>query len=370
MNILYLSHSDLFSKQANIIHVLHMCSAFSRQGHNVKLFIWKNKNYKSNKDYNYILKSFGIYENFEIHCYPTILPFGNSFISSLFLSNKINFNNIDFIIGRNLRSIFLSSFKKLPIFYETHQPFENYNFFDRILFKILINKKNFLSIITISNYLINNYKKKFDNANKMLLRDASNLNNKVTPINKYKSPSVGYIGSIYEGRGIDIIIKLSQILKNIDFHIIGGEEKIIKKIKNNHNYNNLIFHGYLNYRESIIKMKEFDILIAPYQTNTKVPGGSNTSKWMSPIKLFEYMSAKKPIITSNLVSLKEFMIDKHNCLIVNEESIDQWKNAIIDLLKNKSLYNKIVDNAFNDLKSKYTWDIRVKKIIEYYEMCL
>lgn len=372
MNIVYLSHSDLFSNKANVVHVLNMCAALIRNGHKVKLFVWKNKKYKLLKtNYQKILNSFDINGNIEIFNYPNLSKFGNSYLLSLYLCKKLNLTNIDFIISRNLRLSF--SFRhNIPIFYETHQPYKYYNFIDKIIFNNLIKGKKFMSLITISEYLINDYNKisKFINIKKILLRDASNLNintNIQRNINsniKSIVSSVGYIGSLYEGRGIEIIVKLSNIMKNVSFNIVGGTSEEIMKYQKSSINNNLIFHGHLDYKSSIKIMSNFDILIAPYQSHTTVPGGMNTSKWMSPIKLFEYMSVNKPIITSEINSLKEFMTDQRNCLLVKEDNLNEWKDAINLLIRDKKLSNKIASNAFNDLKNKYTWDIRVKKIID------
>jgi len=367
MKIIYFSHSDIFSNKANVVHVLNMCSAFIKNGHSVKLFVWKNEKHTLIKrNYKKILESYNLNNNFELFNYPTLLPYGNSFLTSYFLTKFFDFKDTDFIIGRNLRACFFSS-KKIPIFYETHQPFKYYNIIDRYLFCKLIKRQNFISLITISDYLINDYNSLyfFKNISKLRLRDGSNTYENTISVNKSFSPSVGYIGSLYEGRGIEIILQLSKLMKHITFNIVGGNEEEIHKLKINNKNSNLIFHGYLDYKTSINMMKSFDILLAPYQSNTKVAGGLNTSKWMSPIKLFEYMSAKKPIITSDITSLREFMIHKYNCLIVKkEDNVNEWREAINLILNDKKLSTSIVYNAFSDLKTKYTWDIRVKKIVK------
>ena len=57
----------------------------------------------------------------------------------------------------------------------------------------------------------------------------------------------------------------------------------------------------------------FDILIAPYQEKVYVHGSTlenfeknalETSKFMSPLKIFEYIATKKPIITSDMPVFK------------------------------------------------------------------
>ena len=56
MKIIYYSHSDLTTNQANNTHVLKMCSALIKLGHSVELHVWKIKNQYDN--YMQILNKF------------------------------------------------------------------------------------------------------------------------------------------------------------------------------------------------------------------------------------------------------------------------------------------------------------------------
>ena len=85
---------------------------------------------------------------------------------------------------------------------------------------------------------------------------------------------------------------------------------------------------------------------------------------MSPLKIFEYMSFRKPIIASKLSSLKIILKHKYNSYLVDPDNTNAWKKAINTLEKDKSLSEKIGKMAFNDLKSKYSWDIRSKMVIK------
>ena len=43
-----------------------------------------------------------------------------------------------------------------------------------------------------------------------------------------KNLKIGYFGSIYKSRGIDILIKLSNEDKNNDYYIYGGSKKRLR----------------------------------------------------------------------------------------------------------------------------------------------
>ena len=115
-------------------------------------------------------------------------------------------------------------------------------------------------------------------------------------------------------------------------------------------------------------MRNMDILLMPYEKKVFLSKRkTNTAKFMSPMKLFEYMSTGVPLISSNLIVLKEILKDNHNCLLAEEQNVEEWNNSIIRLLKDKDLRYKLANNAKKELENKYTWLKRVENIIKFYE---
>ena len=91
---------------------------------------------------------------------------------------------------------------------------------------------------------------------------------------------------------------------------------------------NIFFLGFQNQNTCYYLRKKFDYLIAPYQNKVYVHGAVSenkarkskleTSKWMSPLKLFEYMQAKKPIITSDLPAINEILTNDEDAILCNQ----------------------------------------------------
>ena len=66
----------------------------------------------------------------------------------------------------------------------------------------------------------------------------------------------------------------------------------------------------MSYAEETEKFRlKMDILLAPYQDRVTVAQSDNitTERWMSPLKLFEYMAAGKAIICSDIPVLREIL---------------------------------------------------------------
>lgn len=123
--------------------------------------------------------------------------------------------------------------------------------------------------------------------------------------------------------------------------------------------------GHLPSKNVKFAMSIMDILLMPYQKSVSVSLKSvNTASWMSPIKMFEYMSVGVPIISSDLQVLREVLVDRHNSLLVKPDEIIEWLNALNLLIKDKNLAASIGSNAYKEFINKYTWEIRAKKMLD------
>ena len=226
--------------------------------------------------------------------------------------------------------------------------------------------------MVITNYLRENYIKHNFKENKIIvLPDGANLPDKKVNLINFKDKfdlEIFYVGSLYEGRGIDILVNLSKKMTGKRFHIVGGNEEQVAHLKQiTSTQKNIIFYGHVSHSQTKKFLHSADVLLAPYQNEVKIYGGGNTVKWMSPLKVFEYMSFKKPIIISNLPVFKGILKDKYNCLLVNPDKICEWKHSILKIEKDKRLAKKIAKQAFEDIKLKYSWDIRAKKVLSKFE---
>jgi glycosyltransferase involved in cell wall biosynthesis len=276
----------------------------------------------------------------------------------------------DVIYGRHSKKIlFLSFFFKIPIVLEVHRMPKNrsYYFFQKVLFKL----SNFRKLVTITNHLKDEYiqhypcldKKVFvahDAANEIFC-DYSNFQTESLD-NNFK---VGYIGSLNKLKGINFILKLAEELADIEFHIVGGNEKQITALRNEiSGLKNIFFHGHQSQKN--IKKYAFlmDVLIAPYPSEQFAVQNNFSFNWMSPLKLFEYMSYKKPIIATNLNSIKEVVENDRDVLLCEPDNLEEWKSKILLLKNNSGLRERLANSACNLFLKEFTWKSRAKKIIK------
>ena len=126
--------------------------------------------------------------------------------------------------------------------------------------------------------------------------------------------------------------------------------------------NNIFFFPHVNFKKTSDFLLSNDILIAPYQKKLGGIDDIDTSRYMSPLKIFEYMSSNKPIISSNHKVLKEVLKNRHNSLLCDPNKFYDWLKAL-DNLESKNFREYLAFNAYKDFKNYYTWDKRVQKIM-------
>jgi len=104
------------------------------------------------------------------------------------------------------------------------------------------------------------------------------------------------------------------------------------------------------------------VLVMPYTSRMTIKDGMAAAEFTSPIKLFEYMASRRPIVATALPTIKEVLEDCGNALLVKPDSVDSLVNGIKTVLVDHNLAEKISIQAARDVK-KYTWEERVKKIL-------
>ena len=79
--------------------------------------------------------------------------------------------------------------------------------------------------------------------------------------------------------------------------------------------------------------------------------------------MFEYMASKKPIIASNMPSIREILSSENAVLAVPGEA-SSFVQGITSVINNTELADAITTRAFSDVQN-YTWEKRAQKILYF-----
>ncbi len=146
--------------------------------------------------------------------------------------------------------------------------------------------------------------------------------------------------------------------------IIGGDDRGIERLRKVASENGvserISFKGDVPHNEVMRFLSEADVAVIPL-TKDHI-----SAYYTSPLKLFEYMSAGVPIVSSDLPSIREILRDGENAILVKSEDPEAIATGIRMILNDKGLAEKISNQAMIDVK-EYTWDKRAERIISFIE---
>jgi glycosyltransferase involved in cell wall biosynthesis len=174
---------------------------------------------------------------------------------------------------------------------------------------------------------------------------------------------MGYLGHLYPGRGIEVLIGMARSVPEADVHIVGGTDRDISAWRATQLPDNVFLHGYVPHSRVGAYLSRFDILAAPYQRQVFTDGGVETSTVMSPLKLFEYMACGKPILCSDLPVLREVLSPGEDALLVPPDDIRAWADAVRTLERDAELRTRLGSAARDKFLRKHTWVSRAAAVL-------
>ena len=369
MKICYISNSAAPSKNASSLQIAKLCETFSSLGHKVQLII-PNTGLKEKNFFNFynIRKKYAIKRINFFKKFPTGFSY---YLYSFVAVISSNYKNQDLFITRNFfTSLILSLLKKKHII-EVHDSLEIEGRIVRFLvryFKIL----NFDSIIKIIS-TTKTLKKKYiidgvDKKKIFVLHNASGFQSRFSK-NKYqKNLKIGYFGSLFDSRGLKMLLKLSNLDRRNNYYLFGGSKEEVREMKKKVKNNNIFFSSHISYSNVEKEINKVDLCLLPYTSKITVSGNvGDISKYTSPLKIFDYMKLGKLIVCSNLPVLREVLINKKNCILINNfKNEKEWIMTINKVTHNFKKFTKIRKNAFNYAK-RFDLNWRVKKILSFYK---
>jgi glycosyltransferase involved in cell wall biosynthesis len=114
--------------------------------------------------------------------------------------------------------------------------------------------------------------------------------------------------------------------------------------------------GFKDRREVLACLDSADVLVLPNSAKNPL------SLYTSPLKLFEYMAARKPIVAARIASLQEILRDGENAILFEPDDPQDLAKKISQALENDC--RLLVDRAWQDVQT-CTWDRRAEQIIQW-----
>ncbi len=177
------------------------------------------------------------------------------------------------------------------------------------------------------------------------------------PLNK---TIVVYTGHLYGWKGVDTLAESAKLLPNNYLVVfVGGTDLDVRRFKDNYErFSTIRIIGQVKHSEIPIWQKAGDILILPNTAKEKI-----SAYYTSPMKLFEYMASKRPVIATKIPSILEILNEK-NSILVEADYPQKMKEVIIKTGQSIESCKALATQAFVDVE-KHTWDKRAERIKKF-----
>jgi len=370
MKLIYIANARIPTEKGHGWQIMKMCETFALAGMDVELVVPKIANNIQESPFNY----YGVQKNFKIRFLPCLnwtyfrflpgrLAFQIQAVSFLFFVRLFGIvKKSDILYTREpLAGLFFRDF-----IFEIHYLSRRYSF----IYKKSRQKARRLIVITnlLKQILIN---EGIDGDKILVAPDGVDLNEFNIEISQEQARRaldlpldkriILYTGSfyLYDWKGIDILLASAGYFSNNElFVLVGGSENEIKEIKKKYNSKNIILINHKPHYKIPIYLRAADILVLP---NKK--GNDISEKFTSPLKLFEYMASRRPIVASDLPSLRE-ILNQDNAVLAEPGSEASLATGIHKIIDNPDQAAKISQAAFQNVQV-YSWEQRVKSIINF-----
>ncbi len=372
MKLCYVANSRFPSERAHMTQIVQMCNAFVEHGHEVTLLVTDRKTDIQESPEIF----FGVPLNFSISRIsvpdiagwspkiPVVLHPYLFFIQRLtfafWSARHIQKNTYTHLYGRDEWILwFISFLTKVPIVWESHEA--RYSFASRKLLR-----KQF-PLVVISEGIRDFYTQRGISRERILVaHDAVDNRFFADHLStdearemlgmKPQKPVAMYIGGLEKYKGAVTFFEATKNQDTFEAYVVGGKENELPLFREE--YPHVHFLGPRPYRELPLVQQAADVLVIP-NTGTVLLSALYTS----PLKLFSYMTAEKPIVASRIPSITSVLSDSDAFFFIADDAVD-LQRAIRRAITQPDEAQEKAEQAYKK-SLEYTWENRAKKILDF-----
>lgn len=177
--------------------------------------------------------------------------------------------------------------------------------------------------------------------------------------------NVCYVGGISTVRGIKEVVQSLELLEGVGLNLAGSfnSKELEENCKKMLGWAKVKELGFLNRTQVMDVYKDS---IAGLVTLYPIPNYLDAL----PVKMFEYMAAGIPVISSNIPLWKKIVEESNAGICVNPKSPEEIANAILYFVENKEIATQMGKNGKKAVFEIYNWQIEEQKLFALYEELL
>jgi glycosyltransferase involved in cell wall biosynthesis len=359
VRILYLSLSYIPSRRASSVQVMKMCSALARRGHDVTLVAKRGVPISDQDDHAF----YNVDRNFAVRKIVRPRPRGGGFVYAATMAYElIRRRDVELVYCRDPVGALAAAELGMPLVFEAHG-IPTARGWQRVYRRIAASKRS-RGVVAITEALRRDLVSLGVTSQIVVAPDACDPPRAPVRAAISTPPRIGYVGSLYAGRGIETIIALARVMPGCDFAIVGGQPADVERWQASGIPRNVELLGFRPQAELASHYATFDVVLMPHATaGVAGASGGEITRWTSPMKMFEYMASGVAIVASDLPVFHEVLEHRRNALLVPSDDVEAWRSAVQQLLAEPQLRSRLAATAQHELAQRYTWEARAKAVM-------
>lgn len=354
MKLLYIANMRFPTEKVHGMQVAKMIEAFQELGHSVELIVPRMPTKETDPVRFYDLKT-----QIDVRQVWT-LPWRSSRVSFLISSFLFGIMSalvamrrpgIIYSVDLDHFSFFLMPFLGKPYFFEIHSAIRK-----TIPHRLLFSRIG--GIVAINENVKRALEEVFPKLRGKILIFPNGVDIKIYEDiipRKMKHPAVVYTGSFQGWKGLQTAVEAAKLLPKVEWYFVGGEAKGLGKSLPV-NVHTIPWHQ--SPKTAPEWQSGADMLLLSGTNKNKY-----SSRYTSPVKVYEYMAAGKPIIAARTSALKQVISEKEAFFYEPDDA-----NSLSDTVKKALTHPEDFKEEAEKLKEhakKFTWENRAKQITEF-----
>lgn len=380
MKIAVLAPTYLPAHRANTLQVMKMAQALTVLGHEVSVAVPGKP--PADLKWEDLASQYGLREHFEVH-WLSSRPGLRSYDYGLIALRWAHRWGADLIYTRHPQAAAAASLMNMPCILEIHDYPQGS--VGPILFRTFLRGRGARRLVVITRALLADLQAGFALPERagfsLLLPDGVDLERfndlpdpetarrslvdsgalPDLPIHRY---TAGYTGHLYAGRGVDLLLDLARRLPEVTFLLAGGEPEHVAALHAQAaaaGQSNLVITGFIPNAELPRYQAACDALLMPYQHRVAASSGGDIGRYLSPMKMFDYLACARPILSSNLPVLTE-ILDADSAILLPPDEPAAWADALHKLQADPQRAAALARCA-REKAALYTWTARARKML-------
>ncbi len=162
-----------------------------------------------------------------------------------------------------------------------------------------------------------------------------------------------YTGHLYEWKGADTLAQAAKDVPDVTVVFVGGTDSDVARFRTTYSdILNIKIIGHVPHENIPIWQSAADVLVLPNSGKEEI-----SVHYTSPMKLFEYMASARPIVASDLPSIREILPTDAGYFAISDNP-ESFASEIYAALSDSTRASRA-----RDVVVEYSWSKRAQRIL-------